>query len=69
MFEWQFSSLNELFWMNGHGPYVWGSYALALLALVFLVWSPLAQRRQLLGQLRQSVQRERRQSQQSPANE
>lgn len=52
MFGFQFQSLQEVFWMNGHGPYVWSAWGIALIAMVFLVCSPLLKRRTFLKNLR-----------------
>lgn len=58
MIDLQFSTLQEFFWMNGHGPYVWGAYALGLAAVVFLVWSPLARRRRFVRLTRAAQRRQ-----------
>lgn len=52
MFGLQFQSLQEVFWMNGHGPYVWSAWGIALIAMAFLVCSPLLKRRAFLKNLR-----------------
>lgn len=54
----QFHSLQELFWMNGHGPYVWGAYGIGLVALVYLVVSPLARRRRFFREIRAAQRRQ-----------
>ena len=41
----QFETLQALWAMNGHGPFVWSAYAIALGTLAAVVWSPLARRR------------------------
>lgn len=50
-----FASINELFYMNGHGAYVWASYGIGFAVLLGLVWQPLARhaalRRQILQQI------------------
>ena len=46
----QFASINELFAMAGHGPYVWGSYVVTFAVLTYLLVSPLRKRRQLLAE-------------------
>ena len=43
-----FDSLAQLWHMDGHGPYVWGAYAIVLLVLIGLVRAPLARRRRAL---------------------
>lgn len=41
----QFDSLSALWWMNGHGPFVWSAYGLATLILLAIVWAPLQRQR------------------------
>ena len=36
-----FDNLAQLWQMDGHGPYVWGAYAIVLLVLIWLVRAPL----------------------------
>ena len=47
-----FGSIAELWHMSGHGIYVWSAYGCALLVLVWLMLSPLAEHRRLRRQLR-----------------
>ncbi len=47
-----FDDLSQLWHMDGHGPYVWGAYAIVLLVLVGLVRAPLARRRRALDRVR-----------------
>ena len=35
--EFQFESLQEMLVMSGHGPFVWGAYALTIVSLLLLV--------------------------------
>lgn len=58
MIKYQFESLQQLFWMNGHGPYVWAAYGIALVAMLFLVWSPIIRRRSFLKNMQSAAQRE-----------
>ena len=51
-----FDSLAQLWHMDGHGPYVWGAYAIVLLVLIGLVRAPLARRRRALERVRAPVQ-------------
>jgi heme exporter protein D len=44
----QFDSLSEFIQMGGHGTYVWVSYLITLLVLVWLVISPLHRKRKLM---------------------
>jgi heme exporter protein D len=53
----QFESLTALWEMQGHGPYVWAAYAIALAVLIGVVWAPLARQRRFLAAQRQSEQR------------
>lgn len=48
----QFPDFQSFMWMDGHGPYVWGSYGATFLALVFLIAEPMLQRRRLIKRLR-----------------
>ena len=41
-----FESLSAVWYMDGHGFYVWLAYALTLLPLVIMVWLPLKRIRQ-----------------------
>ncbi len=41
----QFDSLAALWWMNGHGPFVWSAYAIAVITLCGSVWAPLQRQR------------------------
>lgn len=47
----QFESLAAFIAMGGHGPYVWISYAVTLLTLIWLVIAPIRGRRRLLKNL------------------
>ncbi len=35
----QFDSIADLFWMEGHGPYVWAAYGITFLAIFGLIFS------------------------------
>jgi heme exporter protein D len=45
-----FDSLQAFVAMDGHGGYVWSSYALALGVVVFIIGSPLRRRRRFLAE-------------------
>ena len=49
-----FESLQSLFYMNGHGVYVWSAYAIGFAVLIGLIWQPLARH----AQLRDSILRQ-----------
>lgn len=46
----QFESLADFMAMSGHGPYVWASYAITFIALIFLLVNPLLQKKALIKQ-------------------
>jgi len=39
-----FDSLQQLIWMNGHGIYVWSSFAISAVIMIGLVVKPLRQK-------------------------
>lgn len=46
----QFPDLQSFLWMDGHGPYVWGCYAITFAGFGFLALEPLLQRRKFIKQ-------------------
>lgn len=48
----QFSDLQSLLWMDGHGSFVWTCYIVTWLALIFLVVQPLWQKKAFIKQQR-----------------
>jgi heme exporter protein D len=48
--KFQFESIADFIAMNGHGPYVWASYAITFAVLVFLLVSPLLQKKAFVKQ-------------------
>ncbi|MFT6388642.1 MAG: heme exporter protein D [Cellvibrionaceae bacterium] len=48
----QFEGLLDFLTMSGHGSYVWASYAVTLLALMFLIIIPIHQKKQLAIQIK-----------------
>ncbi len=48
--KFQFESIADFIAMNGHGPYVWASYAITFSVLVFLLASPLLQKKAFVKQ-------------------
>lgn len=46
--KFQFQSFSDLLMMSGHGPYVWGAYAITIAGLVFLVLQARHRRKQVL---------------------
>ena len=41
--------MSELFYMGGHGAYVWSAYGITLAVLIINVWLARAKRRAALG--------------------
>ncbi|EGG93563.1 hypothetical protein IMCC1989_1073 [gamma proteobacterium IMCC1989] len=60
----QFASVSDFLLMDGHGLYVWASYAITLLALVFLAISPSIQQRAFIIQQKRQQRIEEGQNQQ-----
>jgi heme exporter protein CcmD len=54
------NSLIELLGMGPHGPYVWGSYLIVTVVLVWNVAAPLHRARKLREELRRQPQSGRR---------
>ena len=48
--KFQFESIADFIAMNGHGPYVWTSYAITFAVLIFLLISPLLQKKAFVKQ-------------------
>ncbi len=67
----QFESLSALWDMHGHGPYVWAAYAIALVVMGAVVWTPWARQKRFFKQQLQHEQqllRRRQQQAQSGSN-
>lgn len=54
----QFHTLHDFIAMGGHGPFVWGAYALTLVVLVFNVVQPILERRRFFRVQKQLLRRE-----------
>lgn len=54
-----FDSLQSLFFMDGHGVYVWPAYAVTVLVIVGLLVVPLRSRKRFLSQLKGEMKRGR----------
>ena len=52
--------MSEFFHMGGYAFYVWSSYAITLVVLVFNVLAPMRNRRRLLAAIARRARRERR---------
>lgn len=46
--KFQFESMAEFMLMNGHGPYVWASYTITFIVLLYLLLSPLLQHKNFI---------------------
>ena len=57
----QFNSLQEMWAMAGHGPYVWTAVLVSIAVLCWLLVKPLMQRRQTLKAIAGQLQRDGRQ--------
>jgi heme exporter protein D len=53
-----FSSLSDLFYMDGHGTYVWAVYAVAVVIIAVLAVSPLQRRRRFVREETRRLQRD-----------
>lgn len=54
-----FDSFSEFLAMDGHGLYVWLSYAIALVLFVINLVSPLLRKKQLVSELKRRLRREK----------
>lgn len=50
----QFNSWTALWYMDGHGPFVWSAYAIALFVLLALIVVPMRRSRRVLAEVRAS---------------
>ncbi|HEU0200117.1 MAG TPA: heme exporter protein CcmD [Burkholderiaceae bacterium] len=48
------SSLENFFAMGGYAPYVWGSYAVTLAAIVLEIWALRARRKRAVEEVRRA---------------
>jgi len=51
-------ALTNFLHMGGYASYVWSSYAIALIALVWSVWSPLKEKKHLEKRIRRVIENE-----------
>ena len=54
--KFQFESIADFIAMNGHGPYVWAAYAITFTVLIYLLVSPLLQKKAFIRQ-QQKIQK------------
>lgn len=64
--KFQFESIADFIAMNGHGPFVWSAYAITFAVLIFLLVSPLLQKKAFIKQL-QKTQKLEKLAQSNPA--
>ncbi|MDZ7924694.1 MAG: heme exporter protein CcmD [Marinagarivorans sp.] len=57
-----FSSLHDFWWMDGHGPYVWASYAVTLVVFIALAAAPIRRKAMFVKQQRALLSRQSLQS-------
>ncbi len=55
-----FNSFADFIAMDGHGLYVWLSYSIALVVIVFNVLSPILSKRQFIAEYKRRLKREQR---------
>lgn len=60
MIQFRFESLADFWAMNGHGPFVWASYAITITAMLVLVIYPLYQQQKFLKDTARREERLRR---------
>lgn len=53
-----FDSFEAFIAMDGHGPYVWICYGVALLILGYNIASPMMQKKEVLKRIRRNLKRE-----------
>jgi heme exporter protein D len=56
----QFASFNDFLNMGGYAFYVWLSFGLAAILLIYLVWNSVHQHKQVIKQIAQRQQREQK---------
>ena len=57
--KFQFESIADFIAMNGHGPFVWSAYAITSAVLIFLLVSPLLQKKAFIKQLQKTQKLEK----------
>lgn len=50
----QFNSFSDAMAMGGHGPYVWGAYAITLVVVMVILLRPIAATRRLQSEIRRA---------------
>ena len=58
-------TLEEFFNMGGYAVYVWSSYGLALVVMLFVFIKPITDRKQILKTLRMKYRQQEKQNQKS----
>ena len=58
----QFDSFSDAIAMGGHGPYVWGAYAITLVVVMVILLRPIVATRQLQSEIRRASSRQSAQS-------
>jgi heme exporter protein D len=48
--KFQFETFADFIAMNGHGPFVWAAYGITFTALIFLLASPVLQKKAFIKQ-------------------
>lgn len=53
-----FETLNDFIHMGGHGPYVWTSYGVGLVVIIYNVIAPMVRRKEVIKRLNRNMKRE-----------
>lgn len=53
--KFQFESFADFMMMNGHGPYVWASYLITFVAIVYLLCAPVVMQRAFIKKQRKQL--------------
>jgi len=52
-------SLSEFLYMGGYGGYVWSSYAITAAVLLWQIFGPIVQRKQIIKKLARKLKRQK----------
>lgn len=53
-----FETLQDFIAMGGHGPFVWASYGVAVLVIIYNIAQPIIRRKEVLKRLNRNLNRE-----------
>ncbi|WP_318435297.1 heme exporter protein CcmD [Photobacterium leiognathi] len=55
-----FDSMSDFFAMGGYAAYVWSSFCISFIAMLWILFSSMATQRRLLGDIKNKMAREER---------